>query len=128
MCDVNGIDLDNQGIKFKYLSFDYMLHIAINGIDETRKQYSVHSVINAVYDVNLGHEKYRLLHSTQPDVLHVIQKGIIKWSMREVIENLPDKTKVKLDNLAINFHATYPQKYCTTFPKTSFPSGFTTLC
>ena len=78
MCDVNGINLDKEEIKFKYLAFEDMHHIAINGTDETGEQYSVHNVVNASHDVHLGHGRYGLLHSTPPDVLHVIRKGVVE--------------------------------------------------
>ena len=127
MCDVNSDNLDNENHECNYLYFDDMNHIAINGTEEERKQYSQHQVLNAFQKIDFGGQKYGLLSCTPPDILHVIRKGIVEWSVKAVLENLTDTTKANIDALAINFHTNHHQSYRNKFPKTNFPSGFTNL-
>ena len=127
MCNVTSINLDNEMFKYKYLKQSDMHNIAMNGTDEQRKAFSQHKVFNACQNVNFGGQEFGVLGCTPPDILHVVRKGIVEWSVRAVIDNLTDTNKAKLDNLTIIFHNQHRQRYRYEFPKTNFPSGFTNL-
>ena len=127
MCDVNGENLDNEKYKYTYLKQSEMHHIAMHGTDEQQRLYSQHKLLNAFHNINFGGQKYGLLGCTRPNILHVIRKGIVEWSVKTVLENLTDTKKALLDDLAIAFCQTHRQKYRNIFPKTSFPNGFTNL-
>ena len=127
MCNVDGENLDNEKCNFTYLKFSDMHQIALHGDKDERKKYSQHKVANAFHDVTFGVQDYGLLHSTPPDILHVVRKGIVEWSVKAVIDNLTDTTKAKLDALTKTFHNQHHQKHRKSFPKTNFPSGFTNL-
>ena len=101
--------------------------IATNGTDEQRKMYSQHEVTNAFYNINFGGQEYGLLGCTPPDILHVVRKGIVEWTVKSVLENLTDTSKAKLDSLAFKYYQTHHQIHSKNFPKTNFASGFTNL-
>ena len=127
MCDVNSANLDNEKYDCTYLRFADMHSIATNGTDEQRQMYSQHEVTNAFYNINFGGQEYGLLGCTPPDILHVVRKGIVEWSVKAVLENLTDTSKAGLDSLALNFHQSHHQIQRKHFPKTNFASGFTNL-
>ena len=127
MCDVDSKNLDNEKYNFQYLKFCDMHQIAMQGTLEQQVQYSQHAVCNAFHTVNFGGQDYGLLFATPPDILHVVRKGIVEWSVKTVLDYLTDKTKEKLDDLAIKFKNKHWQKHKQTFPKISFASGFTNL-
>ena len=77
MCDVDGENLDNENYSCTYLKFCDMHHIALNGTDEERKQYSIHQVANAFHNITFGLKEYGILHSTPHDILHVVRKCIV---------------------------------------------------
>ena len=104
-----------------------MHQIAMQGTEEKQIEYSQHAACNAFYNVNFGGQDCGLLFATPPDILHVVRKGIIEWSVKTVIDHLTDNTKAKLDGLAIEFKNTHHQKHKQTFPKISFASGFNNL-
>ena len=57
----------------------------------------------------------------------VVCKGIVEWSVKTVLNYFTDKSKAKLDHLAIELKNKHQQKHKNTFPKISFASGFTNL-
>ena len=127
MCNVNSENLDNPTFNYEYLKFSDMHHIALHGTKEQRVQYSQHDINNAFHAVNFGGQERGLLFATPPDILHVVRKGIVEWSVKSVLEHLTDGPKAQLDELAIEFKNTHRQQYRNAFPKTSFASGFTNL-
>lgn len=127
MCDVNSENLDNPIYNFNYLKFSNLHHIALHGTEEERRKFSQHEINNAFYNVNFGGQDKGLLFATPPDILHVLQKSIVEWSVKAVINNITDGPKEILDNLAIEFKRNHCQQYQKIFPKTSFASGFTNL-
>ena len=104
MCDVDGENLDKETCNFTYLKFSNMHQIALHGDKDERKKYSQNKVSNAFHDITFGIHIYGLLHSTPPDILHVVRKGIVEWYVKAVIDNLTDTTKEKLDALTKTFH------------------------
>jgi len=86
MCDVNSKNLDNEKYTCKYLCFNDMHEIAMNGTKKQSKKYSQHQVYNAFMKVDFGNQQYGLLHCTPPDILHVVRKGIVEWSVKAVID------------------------------------------
>ncbi len=127
MCDVDSDNLDNEKFNCTYLRFSDLRAIATNGTDEQRKLYSQHEVTNAFHNINFGGQEYGLLGCTPPEILHVVRKGIVEWSVKPVLENLTDTAKARLDCLALNFHKSRHQIYCKHFSKTNFASSFTNL-
>ena len=103
MCDVDSDNLDNPTYICTYLKFSDMHQIALHGTQDERKQYSQHDIVNAFHAVNFGGQKNGLLSATPPDILHVVRKGIVEWSVKSVLDNLTDDPKDKLDKLAIEF-------------------------
>ena len=97
MCDVDSKNLDNEKYNFQYLKFCGMHQIAMQGTLEQQVQYSQHAVCNEFHAVNFGGQDYGLLSATPPDILHVVRKGIVEWSVKAVTEQLTDTTKAELE-------------------------------
>ena len=127
MCDVNAVDLDNERCKYTYLKFCDLHQIAMHGTEQERKEHSQHKVFNAFYHVSFGGQPNGLLGCTPPDILHVIRKGIVEWSVKTVLHYLSDSDKARLDYMATSFHYKHRQQHRYNFPKTNFASGFTNL-
>ena len=89
--------------------------------------YSQHEVTNDFYNINFGGQEYGLLGCTPPDILHVVRKGIVEWTVKAVLENLTAASKAKLDSLALKYYQSHHQSHRKNFPKTNFASGFTNL-
>ena len=104
-----------------------MHHIALHGSVEQRVQYLQHDITNAFHNINFGGQEHGILFATPPDILHVVRKGIVEWSVKTVLNHMTNGTKKALDQLAIEFKDTHRQKHKQTFPKISFASGFTNL-
>ena len=60
---------------------------------EQQVQYSQHVVCNVFHVINFGGQDYGLLFATPPDILHVVRKGIVEWSVKTALDYLSDKPK-----------------------------------
>ena len=77
-----------------------MHQFAMQGTKDEQDNYLQHAVCNAFHKVNFGGQDCGLLFATLPDILHVVRKGIVEWSVKTVLNYLTDKAKRELDELA----------------------------
>ena len=84
-----------------------MHHIVLYGTNVQILKFSQHELANALNNVNFSGQEYGLLRCTPPDILHVVEKGIVEQSIKLMLEKFTNSTKARLNNLAIVFNSHY---------------------
>jgi hypothetical protein len=54
-------------------------------------------------------------------------KGLVAMVTHVVIDNVPPSKKAALNRLALRFHKTHRQSFCSSFPSTTFCNGITNI-
>jgi hypothetical protein len=65
--------------------------------------------------------------ATPVETLHAFCKGLVEMVTHVVIDNVRPSQKAALDRLALRFHKTHRQSFCSSFPSTTFCSGITNI-
>jgi hypothetical protein len=126
-CNVAYADLDNPVTKCRYIYAEPMSHIAMNGDDAIRKEWSQHHVDNVFNHVPMADPVRGIFGATPVETMHAFRKGIIEMVTFLVLDNVPPSKKAALDSLAIKFHHSHRQTHRKMYPSTDFSNGITNL-
>ena len=88
---------------------------------------SVHNLPNAFDSLPWSFGSHGILGCLLPDTLHCLSKGPAERMMELTINNLTNRQKAKLDDLAKHYHKTHNQTACKYYPSTDFSRGISQL-
>ena len=106
---------------------DQLDELADSGDKVAVKNLSQHRVVNAFRRVSFGHPDVGIINSVPHELLHLLQQGLINYSLGIFLGCLSNNPKAKLDTLSKQFEATTRQSSRKQYPKTTFYSGVTNI-
>ncbi len=102
---MNYDDLENCDVHCKYLVASDMDVIARSEDDETKKQWSQHTLDNAFAHIEFADPERGIFGATPVETMHAFRKGgVIAKVTKLVLESLPASKKAAFDDLVIAFH------------------------
>lgn len=110
--------------------------------EKLQKEWSIHKVFNAFLfhpqsnvdgrapekkNIGFGKTDFPLFRTVASDLMHVNDHGIIRYTVRLVVDPLPPLAKHKLDLLVDEILVPHRSSLKSTYPRTNFSNGFTNL-
>ena len=126
-CNVPYNELDNPSYQCQYTMWHDVRNVALYGTNDERRSLSVHHVHNAFDSIDIGDQHRGILGCLLPDTLHVLCKGPAERIMDLTFDNLTQRQKARLDDMAKMFHHTHQQTARKYYPSTDFSRGISQL-